>query len=278
MPTDFKALIPDTRPLFPELRAELLTLLEAAAPEAWGAPTACEGWSVKDVALHMLSDDVGFLSRHRDNDGVTFMPESFDHLVALINGQNADWITATRRMSKRLLLSLLRFTGEELAAYLDTIDPDAPSHPVDWAGDAPAPMALQIAREYTEYWMHHQHIADGLGVTSLKGRRHLHPLLSTFVFALPNTYAATTALAGTVVAFTVTGPAEDTWYVVRGGAGWGLAKTADATPTATVTIDGDTAWRLFTKGITPDEAAARTTLTGDTALGRVLLGTVAILA
>lgn len=55
----------------PHLRAErvaLLELLEGLAPDQWNAPTVCPGWSVKDVALHLVDDDLGWLSRGRDQD------------------------------------------------------------------------------------------------------------------------------------------------------------------------------------------------------------------
>lgn len=55
--------VPD---LFPGERAALLDLLGSLTPAEWAAATACPGWSVKDVALHLLGDDVGRLSRGGD--------------------------------------------------------------------------------------------------------------------------------------------------------------------------------------------------------------------
>ena len=51
----------ETLHLFPGERAALLELLEEPDFEEWDAPTACPGWSVKDVAAHLLGDDVGRL-------------------------------------------------------------------------------------------------------------------------------------------------------------------------------------------------------------------------
>ncbi len=264
--------------LFPEMRAELLRILRDLSDEAWQLPTACEGWSVKDVALHILADDIGYLSRHRDDDGITFVTDSFEVLVELINQQNDTWVRATRRMSKRLLLSFLQTTGDELHTYLQSINPLAGSHSVAWADTQDAPMWLQIARELTEYWMHHQHICEALHITSLKHRRFLHPVLSTFVHALPRTYQAVDAPDGTVVELYVTGEAEDSWFIQRDSGVWTLVDQLDTQPTSKVTLPDDTAWRLFTKGITSQEAEAHATITGDTALGKVLFNTVAIIA
>ena len=52
----------DVVDLFPGERAALLDLLAGLDGAAWRAPTACLGWSVHDVALHLLGDDVGRLS------------------------------------------------------------------------------------------------------------------------------------------------------------------------------------------------------------------------
>ncbi|MCA9914007.1 MAG: hypothetical protein KC496_11685 [Anaerolineae bacterium] len=76
----------------------------------------------------------------------------------------------------------------------------------------------------------------------------------------------------------VTGPAADNWYVIREAEGWALYQETDLVPISIVTIEDDSAWRLFTKGLTPAEAETRARIDGDMTLGRVLLNTVAIIA
>jgi hypothetical protein len=43
-------------------------------------------------------------------------------------------------------------------------------------------------------------------------------------------------------------------------------------------MDGDTAWRLFTKGISKEAALARVRIEGNRALGEKVLDTVSIIA
>src|SRR5215207_5058692 len=95
--------------LFTEMRAELLRVLKSLLDEQWQAPTACTGWSVKDVALHILADEIGYLSNRRDKDGIYFDVKSWDELVEKINQQNDTWVRATRRMSRPILLAQLEF-------------------------------------------------------------------------------------------------------------------------------------------------------------------------
>jgi uncharacterized protein (TIGR03083 family) len=268
----------DLRPLFPELRAELLRVLASLSDEQWQAATACESWSVRDVAQHIFADDCGYLSRHRDNDGITFVTNSWDELIGLINQQNDTWVRATRRLSRLMLMNFLQTTGEEMADYLATVHLDAIGSPVSWAGKSAAPMWLQIAREYTEYWMHHQHICEGAGINSLKTRRYLHPALSTFIYALPRTYQDFPAPENTVVAFQLTGEAADIWYLIKEAEAWALYDDTDLEPEATVTMPEDAAWRMFTKGIDTVTLQKASQITGKQALGSQLLKTVAILA
>ena len=62
--------------LFAPERASLLELLSALAAGQWQAPTVCPGWSVKDVALQPLGDDIDLLSRRRDGAAQPTSPAS----------------------------------------------------------------------------------------------------------------------------------------------------------------------------------------------------------
>jgi hypothetical protein len=57
-----------------------------------------------------------------------------------------------------------------------------------------------------------------------------------------------------------------------------LYASSNLIPSATVSMDEDTAWRMFTKGISLEALQQKTQITGQQALGEVLLKTVAILA
>jgi uncharacterized protein (TIGR03083 family) len=265
--------------LFPETRRALLDLLAALSPTEWEKPTACAGWSVKDVALHLLGGDVGLLSRRRDAFTPAGKPiESYPELVALINDLNEAWVKAARRISPRLLCDLLAFTGPQVEVFLGSLDPFAPGVPVDWAGPEPAPLWLDTAREYTERWHHQQQIRDAVGRPGLKEPRFLAPVLDTFVRALPRTFSAVAAADGTTVQLSITGEAGGDWFLVRGKKGWELFLEPGAVQAARVLIGQDDAWRLFTKGLAPEQARRRAKIEGDTVLGVKVLETVSVLA
>lgn len=265
--------------LFPELLEQLLALLSGLSPDEWQEPTACSPWSVKDVAQHLLGDDVGNLSRRRDG---FLLPggevEDWEGLVALINELNAAWVNATRSISPRLLCDLLRFTGTQVHAYFRSLDPYAMGGPVSWAGPDSAPVWLDLAREYTERWLHQQHIRDAVDRPGLKEPRFLAPVLDTFVRALPHAYRNVDASEGTLVALSITGESGDRWFLLREDSLWRLYLECEKDPQAEVVMGEDVAWRLFTKGLNRREAQSRLTIIGDRSLGLNMLDTVSIIA
>src|SRR6476620_8746899 len=56
----------DAGPLLPRLRSELAALLTSLTDGDWAQPTSCPGWSVHDVAVHLLGVELGNVSVRRD--------------------------------------------------------------------------------------------------------------------------------------------------------------------------------------------------------------------
>jgi uncharacterized protein (TIGR03083 family) len=269
----------DVMDLFAEERAQLLALLESLPADVWGLPTICDGWSVQDIAAHIVADDLGRLSRSRDGHLASWIePESWGHLVEAINAQNELWVSAMRRLSPQIITQMLRSSGEESLAHMQTLDLDEIGPPVDWVGPEAAPRWLDIAREYTEYWAHQQQIRDAIGKPGLKDRRMFAPVLDTYARALPHAYRDVLAPEGTHIRLRISGDAGGSWSLVRHHDRWGLYVGVESEPEAAVSIEQEEAWRLFTKGITPDAARAWCVFEGDVALASKALHAVAVIA
>jgi uncharacterized protein (TIGR03083 family) len=269
----------DVLDLFVEERAALLSLLESLHADDWGLPTVCDGWSVKDIAAHILGDDLGGISRGRDGYMASWIePSSWDELVQSINNQNELWVSAMRRLSPRVITDLLRVSAKPAIDQLRSRDLDEIGPAVDWVGPQPGPQWMHVAREYTEYWAHQQQIRDAIGKPGLKDRRMYHPVLDAYVRALPHTFRDVLAPEGAHVRLRITGEAGDVWSLVRQEAKWDLYTGVGTEPTAGVSLDQDEAWRLFTRGIAPEAARAWCVFEGDAALAAKVLDAVGVIA
>ena len=266
----------DVRPLFGEQQRAFIDLLHQLDPGEWTQPTICPGWSVKDVAAHILGDHIGRLSRHRD-DYPSPQPRDGEAFPAFLDRINDEWVIAARRISPRLLIEQLTIIGNQVVEFWQTVDPDALGARVSWAGPGPAPVWLDAARDFSEYWTHHQQICDATGRAGLTGPEYLGPVLDTFMRALPHTLRAVTAPEGTGIQVIVTGLGGGQWTCVRGPDRWRLQRQADPRPAARLELDADTAWRLCTRGITPERAAERARVDGDQHLAAAALQIVSII-
>jgi hypothetical protein len=112
----------------------------------------------------------------------------------------------------------------------------------------------------------------------LKERKFFHPVLDTFVRALPHTYRDVAVTGTTVVKLVVMGDAGDAWYVVGDADGWSMYKEVELQPDSVVTMDQEMCWRLFTKGIDKERARIDIRIAGDEELGEKVLETVSIIA
>ncbi len=264
--------------LVPEVLDELIKLLSSLAPADWQRPTVCAGWTVKDVALHLLGVEIGNLSSRRDNHFTGREISEWDELVAYLNEWNENWVHVARRISAPLLIDMLATVGKQMNAYFRQMDPYQLGGPVSWAGPQPAPVWLDLAREYTERWHHQQHIRDAVGRPGLKDPRYLAPILATFVYGLPRAFQSIASPEGTVITLNITGPSGGAWSILRSRDEWKLYIGTTDAPQATVTLDEDLAWRLFTRGLTPAQIRHHILLEGNPALASQVLEVVSIIA
>src|SRR5579871_3532523 len=227
---------------FGPLRTHLLTLLGDFSEDDWKRPTAAPLWSVKDVVAHLLGGDVAILSGKRDEFRIPQKIDTNDQLIQLVDRLNAEWVLAARRMSPRLLCELLAFTGPQVEATFASLDPMAMGGPVSWAGPAPAPVWLDLAREFTERWHHQQQLRDATSRPPLYDPYFLSPVLDTFVRALPHAFRHTNAASGTAVRFEVSGEAGGVWFVSKAEDAWTLLLDSTAEPSANVIIPQEVAW------------------------------------
>lgn len=266
----------DARPLFAPEQAALMSTLRGLAPADWGRE-AVPGWTVRDLAAHLLGDFYGRLARDRDGhrDGPAFAPG--ETLERFIHRINREWVDACRRISPAALVDTLGLVGGQVTRFFEATDPGALSLGVSWAGADPAPMWLDSARDLTEFWTHRQQIRHATGQATDPDPELLSVVLDTFLRALPHTLREVGAPAGTQVRVSVEGPVGGAWTATATGDHWSLAEPRTGRPAAAVHLDAETAWRLCTRGIRPETAFARARVDGDRVLAEAACRIVSII-
>jgi uncharacterized protein (TIGR03083 family) len=264
---------PETAALFLPLQRELVALLRGLGAADWSRPTLARGWTVRDVAAHLLDTDLRRLSAQRDGHGLSAGEVSgYDDVVALINRLNAGWVETARRLSPRLLADLLEWTGPQLAGLFASLAPDGESFfPVAWAGEARSANWMDVGREYTEKWHHQAQIRDAVGAPPLDSRRWLGPVLELSLYALPHAFRGVWAEAGGSLSVCIEGDAGGAWHILRTNGRWELRDGEPADAAARVRLDADAAWRLFFNALSPEEAASRVKTEGDRRLCETFL-------
>jgi uncharacterized protein (TIGR03083 family) len=240
-----------TAHLLEPIHQELTGLLHTLTPEQWNRSTSAGEWRVRDVVAHLLDGDLRRLSFQRD--GLPTPTSSFDDypdLLAYLNDLNAKWISATQRLSPRVLLDLVERFGREAARFLAQLPPHEPAFwPVAWAGEGRSENWMDVGRQYTESWHHQQQVRDAVGAPELTDERWLAPLLGLGVRALPPALASVSRPAGATISLTITGSVDARWSLVSCGTGWDLVEGAASEGVgAAMRLDAVVAARLWFAG------------------------------
>jgi uncharacterized protein (TIGR03083 family) len=265
--------------LFEPLENKLIDLLKSLTAADWNRPTVAKMWTVKDVAAHLLDTSVRTIAMSKNFSGDP--PDainSYQDLVNYLNRLNADWVKAMRRVSPQTIIDFLQLTQKPMIDYYHSLDLQAPAlFSVAWAGEQESKNWFHIAREYTERWHHQQQIRDAVQKDGIMSREYFYPMINTLLQALPYAYRATSAPVGMCITIRITGAAGGTWSIQYQNTKWQFVTAAEKSAT-TITLDGDTAWKLFTKALSTDEANNGVQVSGNKELSAPLLKMVAVMA
>ncbi len=264
--------------LFPKLEAKLIELLRSLTPEEWEKQTLAPKWKVKDVAAHLLDTQVRKLAAARHGyKSENSKKLSTAKLVTLINSLNAEGVRQYSRLHPDQLISKMEAASRESAEYHQALDPFGTAmFPVSWAGEEESANWFDTAREFTERWHHQQQIRLAVNKPGIMTREFYFPVLDCFMRALPHAYRNVSTKSGALAQFNISGECGGSWTLFRDGVAWTLIASAAGEKIAVVTIPQDIAWRIFTKGIAPEEARGQVRVTGDEAVGLHILKMISI--
>jgi uncharacterized protein (TIGR03083 family) len=265
--------------LFTLERSRLLEVLTGVGEVDWGRPTPCPGWSLLELAIHLVGDDLSFLAWQRDDHHGTPAPDGLDEagFITWLDELQIEWVHAARRLSPRLVVDLLGWLGDQVAATVATQDPAAVTANVSWASATPVPVWLDQARELSERWIHRQQILQSLDQPADLSPDLAEPVLDGLRWAYPHRLGALRRDAGTRVSITITGPeVELYWHLLSDGEAWRFSMSVDGPTAARLQLTADQAWRLLTNNLDHDQHGAPIS-SGDSDIVEVLLRTRAII-
>lgn len=255
--------------LLPILQAKLIELLRSLKHDDWHKPTICKGWSVKDVASHLLDGQMRRLSIGRDTYSSPRIPPPEDDLVGYLNEVNATWVEASSRISPQILVNLHEIIGPQYVEYLTSLDPQSKAtFGVAWAGEEESLNWMDVARDYTEQWLHQQQIREALGKPheNLLTEELYRPTLDIWMLALPHHYDKLKRPNGTAIEIVISGKIASTWHLVKLNDKWEFIEGWDLPTNARVKIDHREAWKVFAKNLRGEEARAVLQIKGDEGL------------
>jgi uncharacterized protein (TIGR03083 family) len=266
--------------LFPQLHVRLVELLRVAKPDDWNKPTVCPGWSVKDVATHILDGNLRRLSIARDGYFSPRIPAPKDgELLGYLNELNRTWVEAAARLSPKILIELIERYGAEYVDYMTSLDPMAKAtFAVDWAGETESLNWMDVARDYTEQWLHQEQIREAMKKESLCTEEFYKPVLDIWMLALPHAYGTMDRPNGTSLEVTVTGKVGGTWYLVKLNDKWELWDAWELPPTAKVKVGMRDAWKVLGKNYRGEQARTALKISGDEDLANHFADVAAVMA
>jgi hypothetical protein len=268
-------------PIFSDLNEEYDKLLKNLKPADWNKITVCKGWDVRAIAVYLLDTNIRRLSIGRD--GHSFLKNkqfsTYQELVAFLNELNAEWILAMKRVSNEIILELSGIYQKQLLIYFNELDPfDMALFPVRWAGKEHSENWFDIAKEYSERWLHQQQIRFAINDQTLLQPQYYSPYLEVAMQTLPFTYLKVKAPINTTIKVEIVGEAGGVWIIKKDKSFWNFTQEQVENPDALIYIDQQIAWLLFSKGINPLEAAQYYQIHGDVGLASHVLKMITVMA
>lgn len=144
----------------------LEAILDALDSSEWAAGSACEGWSVRDVVLHLAQTEEAVVASL--GGGEFAAPGAAD--VSTIDDLMAVWVEAESSTSNEEAFARWRTARRRALEGLRSAPRD---QMVQWAAAPLKPMTLATTR-LSEHWIHALDIAEPLGKELPDGERLWH--------------------------------------------------------------------------------------------------------
>lgn len=240
----------ETLHLFQDLNQELIYFLADLKPEEWLLPSPIDGRTIKDLASHLIDGSLRRISMQRDHyfEADTKIPQNHNELVELIQNKNNEWILATRRLSSRILVEMLKKYEQEVYELYCRLKPeDEALFSVSWAGQKKSPNWFDIARDYSEKWHHQMQMRMASGRNLLISERFLTPLYETLLLGLPEQLNRNAlAITEHILEVEIFGEIRLRKRLINNGSHWDFFENFEEEANTIVKVPASIGWILFT--------------------------------
>jgi uncharacterized protein (TIGR03083 family) len=154
----------------------------AEAPDAWDRPTACAGWTTRDIIGHIVDTTEGYFAAFDAARGLGEVPAPYG--LAKMSQRANEMALAFRRLPQAEMMDRLRTDFDKMMGILEPLGPD------EWTGlmvshayMGPVPAFFYAAGQLMDYGVHSWDIRQGTGrAHGLSG--DTADLLVPFMFAI----------------------------------------------------------------------------------------------
>ena len=184
---------------------ELRSMVEPLDEDGFASPSACEGWSVSDVLLHLAQTNEMAIASLRGTFGEAIEPWPDAAPGATVDDLAGLAVERERGARGRAVYERWQQTADDFAAAADDTPADAR---VPWiVGDMAA--RTLVTTRFTETWIHTGDVADGLGIER-KPTEHIRHIVRLVHRTIPYAFVRAGNDAPGSVRFEVTSPTDPT--------------------------------------------------------------------
>lgn len=258
-----------------ETWASVEAALRDRAPADFDAPTACPGWSVRDVLSHLLGIEV-WLRGGAVPDFEGPMP---DHVKNSMGEFNEAFVAAHRGESGAEVLAQFRAVGAASIAALRAMSAEE-WDVVGWSPEGERPYHRFMETRVLDSWIHLQDIRDALLEPADDHGPGEEIVINRFESSLPFVVGKKmSAPDGTLVRVNLTGRLARSVMVAVANGRAGAVATANEEPTFEVTTPVALFWRRCAGRISADAflGASATDVRGSREMARAFAEALAIM-
>ena len=136
-------------------------ILQGLDEDQWNAPSACPGWTVRDVVLHLAQTEEGVAATLEGS----LPPFPVTEGATTIDEVVENWVSSQRGAASGEVHDRWNAARRKALEGLKSADPE---QPVAWAAAPLKPRTLATTR-LSEHWIHTLDITDPLGIDDPDG-------------------------------------------------------------------------------------------------------------